>query len=124
VSTHEHSDDPLDTTGDANGDDSLTVDDGEVIETDREEVLVRRAPRYWRFIGAGAILGVVVALILTFAFPPNESYSPGVVFGFLVLLCGVIGVAIGAVIALVLDRRSNSRAATRTVEHSSRHPLD
>ena len=74
------------------------------------EVRVRRSPRYFRFMLTGAILFAIVALILTFSFPENPTYDRGSVFGFLLAVCVVIGVAIGAVVALILDRVTARRA--------------
>lgn len=75
-------------------------------------VLVRRSPRYFRFMLAGAILFAIVALILTFAFPANPTYDRGSVFGFLLAIGVAVGVTIGAVVALILDRATNRRART------------
>jgi hypothetical protein len=75
-------------------------------------VRVKRSPRYARFMIAGAVVFAVIALVLTFAFPANPTYDRGAVFGFLLLLCGSIGVALGAVIALLIDRSANRRART------------
>jgi uncharacterized membrane protein YccC len=75
-------------------------------------VRVKRSPRYARFMLAGALLFAVLALILTFAFPANPTYDRGAVFGFLLLLCGTVGVALGAILALLLDRSSTRRART------------
>ncbi|WP_316306938.1 hypothetical protein [Clavibacter michiganensis] len=41
----------------------------------RTEVLVRRSPRYFRFMGVGAVLGIIVAMVLTLTFPPNPEFS-------------------------------------------------
>jgi len=77
----------------------------EPVETDVTDdvVTVRRAPRYGRFITLGALVGAVVALILTFAFSGQPAdaelalgFDKGQVFGFLLLLCATIGAAIGA----------------------------
>lgn len=98
----------------------------EPLETDvtRDTVTVRRAPRYPRFIALGAVVGVIAALILTFAFPDNEEFDKGQVFGFLLLVCGTIGVALGAVVALVIDRVTSRRAASVAVEHETTHRVD
>ncbi|WP_431219112.1 hypothetical protein [Leifsonia xyli] len=74
------------------------------------EVRVRRSPRYFRFMITGAVLFAFVALILTFAFPANPTYDRGSVFGFLLAICVTIGVAIGAVVALLIDRATARRA--------------
>jgi len=108
-------------------------DGGEPLETDVTDdvVTVRRAPRYGRFITLGALVGAVVALILTFAFsgePAQPDLQPGFdkgqVFGFLLLLCGVIGAALGAVVALIIDRASAKRARAVDVVHESTHRID
>jgi len=104
----------------------------EPLETDQttDTVTVRRAPRYGRFITLGAIVGAIVALILTFGFSgePVEGelieFDKGQVFGFLLLVCGTIGAALGAVVALIIDRASARRTRSVTVEHESTHRLD
>jgi hypothetical protein len=75
-------------------------------------VRVKRSPRYARFMLAGFLVFAVVALILTFAFPENPTYDRAAVFGFLLLFFGVVGVAIGAVVALLIDRSSTRKART------------
>ncbi|MFV0460725.1 MAG: hypothetical protein ACK5MT_18370 [Actinomycetales bacterium] len=66
----------------------------------------RRAPRYRAFIGAGVILGVLVALIATLFSPDGGSYSLGSVFGYTACMLGLIGALVGGLVAIVLDRRS------------------
>ncbi|MFK4835003.1 potassium transporter Trk [Microbacterium sp. ZW T2_14] len=94
-----------------------------------ETARVRRAPKISVFLILGALLGVVVAMILTFAFngtaeaSPNTGveYSQAQVFGFLALICGTIGLALGAVVALIFDRRSRRHTHDITVGHASVH---
>jgi ABC-type Fe3+-siderophore transport system permease subunit len=68
------------------------------------QVVVRRSPRYNHFMILGAIVGALVALILTFAFPANPTYDRGQVFGYLLLVGIAVGVGLGALVALILDR--------------------
>ena len=104
----------------------------EPVETEvtSDTVMVRRAPRFGRFIILGAILGAIVALILTFAFdgqaPENElvQFDKGQVFGFLLLICGAVGVGLGAVVALIIDRVLARRAEAGIAEHESTHHVD
>jgi len=99
------------------------------VEDRIESVRVRRAPKISVFLVLGAALGIVVALILTFAFDgsgdksPNTGlvYSQGQVFGFLALICITGGVVLGAVVALILDRRSSRHTREVEVDHSSVH---
>ncbi|WP_244284178.1 potassium transporter Trk [Agromyces badenianii] len=93
-------------------------------EVARDTVTVRRAPKYSRFLTLGALLGAVVALILTVAFPDNDEFDKGQVFGFLLLACATVGVALGAVVALLIDRASARRAKAVTAEHETIHPVD
>lgn len=92
-----------------------------------ETLRVRRAPRIWVFLVAGAALGILTAMILTFAFDgtlgesPNTGlvYSSGQVFGFLALIGIAVGLALGGVVALVLDRRSSRHTREIAVDHES-----
>jgi ABC-type cobalamin transport system permease subunit len=93
-------------------------------EVTGETVNVRRAPRYGRFIAIGAALGIVIALILTFAFPENDEFDRGQVFGFLLLGLGTIGVAFGAAVALIFDRVLSNRSGLAIAEHEQTHHHD
>ena len=75
-------------------------------------VRVQRSPRYFRFMITGAVVFAVVALILTYSFPENPTYDRGAVFGFLLAICATIGVALGALVALLIDRSATRRART------------
>jgi ATP/ADP translocase len=81
-----------------------------------DTVTIHRAPRYFRFMIAGAAVGVIVALILTFAFPEPAGFDFSQVFGFLALFFIVIGFAVGAVVALLIDRISRRMARTISME--------
>jgi hypothetical protein len=83
---------------------------------ERRGVTVRRAPRYVPFLILGALVGVAVAAFIAFGVPGDERYDAGSVFGFFMVLCGVGGAALGAIAALVLDRRSVRRAQHAVVE--------
>ena len=84
----------------------------EIATVTEDAVRVHRSPRYFRFMLTGAILFAIVAVVLTFAFPENPTYDRGTVFGFLLAICVVVGVALGAVVALLLDRAATRRART------------
>lgn len=86
---------------------------------------MRRSPRYAMFFVLGAAVGLVAAMILTFAFdgtsdvsPTTQvSYSTSQVFGFLCLVCVPVGLALGGVVALLLDRRLSRRTREVRVDH-------
>ena len=88
----------------------------EPVPAERRGITVRRAPRYVPFLILGALLGVAVAAFLAFGLPGDERYDPGSVFGFFLILCGLGGATLGAIAALVLDRRSLRRARHAVVE--------
>ena len=67
-------------------------------------VTVHRVPRYRNFMLLGAIVGVLLALILTVAFPENEAYNRVQIFGFMLLGGLTVGTTLGAVVALAIDR--------------------
>ena len=126
--------DPLE-NGDGDGSaqrvERMVIDESVETDVTDDVVTVRRAPRYGRFITLGALVGAVVALILTFAFSGQPvdpalalGFDKGQVFGFLLLLCATIGAAVGAVVALVIDRASARRAKSVLVVHESTHRID
>ncbi len=88
-----------------------------VLHDELVTVTVRRSPKYAAFLTVGAALGVLVALILTFAFHGTASQSPNTsvvytldqVFGFLALIGATVGVLVGGVTALLLDRALERR---------------
>ena len=73
---------------------------------------VRRAPKYVPFMIAGAIVGIVVAAVMTLALPPNDQFETSSVFGMFAVLMLAPGVGLGAVAALLLDRQGRRRAKT------------
>ncbi|NYE18637.1 potassium transporter Trk [Microbacterium immunditiarum] len=104
----------------------------ELIEDEVERATVRRTPKYPVFLVVGAALGLIVAMILTFTFSGTSEespttglvYSQGQVFGFLLLICIPVGLALGGITALVLDRVFARRAHAVTVDHERIHTLD
>lgn len=70
---------------------------------------LRRAPRFGRIIVLGMVAGLLVAAGLALFSEPSQL-STGNLFGLLLLTCVPIGALAGAVVALLLDRRSWRRA--------------
>ena len=74
------------------------------------EATVRRVPRYGVFMGIGVVVGVIAAGILTLVGSYEESqaldvvYPPGQVFGFLLLWTVPVGLALGGLVGLLLER--------------------
>lgn len=90
-------------------------------------VRVRRSPKYSVFLVLGAVVGVLVAMILTFAFngtalpSPNTTiqYTQLQVFGFIVLWCVPAGMVLAGVIALILDRVVGRRTREVRFDHET-----
>lgn len=97
------------------------------IVIDRVETLrLRRSPKYAVFFIIGSVLGVLVAMILTFAFQGTEqnavsgvTYTQGQVFGFLALICVIVGFTLGGVVALIFDRVLGRSARDVDVDRES-----
>lgn len=74
------------------------------------EATVRRVPRYGVLMAIGVVVGIIAAGILTWSgsFAESEAldvvYPPGQVFGFLLLWTAPIGLALGGVAGIVLER--------------------
>jgi H+/Cl- antiporter ClcA len=81
-----------------------------------ETVRVRRTPRYARFMLVGVVVCVVAAFILTYSFPQGAGYDRNTVFGFMLLVAIAVGVALGALAALIADRIARKRARTVTAD--------
>jgi hypothetical protein len=103
--------------------------------TDRDEIVtvrVRRAPKYGVFLALGAGLGLLTAMILTFAFDgtsvPSRNttveYTAIQVFGFIALICVPVGIAVGGAVALLLDRVVGRRTREVRADHATIHPVD
>jgi cytochrome c-type biogenesis protein CcmH/NrfF len=89
------------------------------------EATVRRVPRYGVFMGIGVVLGILVAGILTLvgSYEPSDAvnvvYPPGQVFGFLLLWTVPIGLALGGVVALIIERLARRHDRVVRVEHET-----
>ena len=76
-----------------------------------EKVTVRRSPKYLTFIITGAVIGVIVAGVIGLMIPEQQRTAEPVVT-YLIAYIGGIGVVLGIVAALIVDRIGLSRAKT------------
>ncbi len=83
---------------------------------------IRRAPKYGPFLIIGGGVAAIVTFILTMSFPVDPAVGVGPLFGYFSLFGIPAGVAAGALVALVLDKRSTRRARAATVEHETVEP--
>jgi chromate transport protein ChrA len=90
-----------------------------------EPAHVRRSPRYGVFLTLGAVVGAVIALVLTLVFDGTQDrsdvtgvvYSAAQVFGFLALFCVPIGLALSGLVALLLDRAASRHVREVRIDH-------
>jgi peptidoglycan/LPS O-acetylase OafA/YrhL len=80
------------------------------------QVRVRRSPKILQFLITGAVVGAIVALILTLSFPPNDEFSPIQVFGFLLLICVVAAGILAGLAAIITDAILSRRIRTLTAD--------
>ena len=66
-----------------------------------QELSIRRAPKYLTFIILGAVVGIITGFILN-AVSAQNTGAP--ILGYLVVFCSGLGVGLGVIVALVLDR--------------------
>jgi hypothetical protein len=79
------------------------------------DVRIRRAPKIPTFLILGGGLGAIVSFILTALFPVDPAVGFGALFGYFALYGVTGGVLLGAIVAIVLDRRSLKRVSTAQV---------
>jgi hypothetical protein len=85
----------------------------------KKKVTVRRAPKLNAFIGTGITLGVIVAAFVSYGMPTDPAIGPGATFGFFGIMFSLVGMAVGAAVGLILDRRTRSYNATAVVTKHS-----
>jgi formate hydrogenlyase subunit 3/multisubunit Na+/H+ antiporter MnhD subunit len=74
------------------------------------QVQLRRAPRFARFTGTGALLGLLFGLALVLLRPlPQLDVSLTAAVGYLAAIGGMVGALIGAALAVLADRLGRSR---------------
>jgi len=79
-------------------------------------VSVRRAPRFGAFLVVGGFLGFVVTLILTSLFEAGPAVGFTTLLAYFSLYGITAGVLVGALIAIIVDRRSRRRMRTIEME--------
>ncbi len=81
-----------------------------------QQMTLRRAPNIWAFVLLGGVLGAVAGVLVGLSGGGSAEFTQGAVTLFMVSVCTVLGLAAGAVLALVLDRVSVARARAVTTE--------
>lgn len=76
---------------------------------DRVSATVRRGVNMRAFLVLGLVVGVILAIVLTYAFPEHPDFTRGQVLGFLLVfvtaLSAIAFIGIGAIIELFVGRK-------------------
>jgi len=91
--------------------------DADLHEVDVQEATVRRAPKLGVFLVVGAALGALITLMLTSLYPADPNVGFGATYAYFLVYGIPLGLLLGALVGLVLDRRSRRRIRTVEVEH-------
>jgi hypothetical protein len=88
------------------------------------EVTIRRAPKYPIFLILGGALGSIATLVLTMLQPADPLVGYPALFGYFLLYGLPTGVALGALVAIVLDfiSRRTAKRATAELTHETAPP--
>ena len=65
---------------------------------------VRRPPRFAPFLITGGIVGLLIGFLVSVLGHPDTRYDASAAVGFLGLVCAGLGVMVGGIIAVLLDR--------------------
>jgi hypothetical protein len=66
----------------------------------------RRAPNFPAFLVTGGLVGLFTGVFLGLFGPDDARYDLSAAVGFLGLFCAALGVLVGGIVAVLLDRRS------------------
>jgi hypothetical protein len=66
---------------------------------------VRRTPKFAAFLITGAVVGLLIGFFLSLRGPADAPYDASAALGFLGLICAGLGMLVGGIIAVLLDRR-------------------
>lgn len=84
--------------------------------TERATVQVRRAPKLSAFIVVGGLTGFLATLVATSLFPADPTVGFAALLGYFSIFGVTAGVLVGAIIGIVLDRRSQKSVRTVAAE--------
>ncbi len=65
---------------------------------------VRRAPRYEVFVGAGALVGLLVALVIGLTGPFDPGFGRAKLIGYLAIGFALLGGLLGGLVAVAIER--------------------
>lgn len=89
------------------------------VSVTEEQVEVIRSVRFGRVIVGGAVLGAVIAALVTLSFPvASQDYTMAQIVGFMSLIGAGIGLALGGALSLILARVAAKRHGIAVAKRS------
>ena len=64
-----------------------------------------RTPNFLAFLISGGLVGLLIGFLVSVFGPAAERYDASATLGFLGLICAGLGVLVGGIIAVLLDKR-------------------
>jgi len=86
------------------------------------DVTIRRAPKIPVFLVLGALVGFFGTLIVTALQPADPAVGFAALFGYFCIYGIPLGIVLGGILAIVLDRVSLRRAQSVTAEQTTVEP--
>lgn len=77
------------------------------------EVEVHSSPKLWPMLITGAVTGALAGAIISLLGEPSANYTVAATLGYFVAACAVIGLSIGAVVYVVIDRITSKRTTRK-----------
>jgi hypothetical protein len=87
-------------------------------EAPYRDVTVRRAPKFVPFMAIGAVLGFIAAFVVAYTGPEDPTLTRESILGFFTISFALPGLLLGALVVLVVDRRSVRRAERARAERT------
>lgn len=93
------------------------------------DVRVRRSPKFGVFMAIGAVIGAIVAWVVSAVQPPGvdvagQPVDTSGVLGLAIVAGVVLGVGAGAVVALIVDRSLSKRGRMLVAEQTDTEPAE
>ena len=77
------------------------------------QVTRRRAPRFRAFVLTGIVVAFLASAVVAASTDPAGGYSQRALFGYLFVSFALVGTLVGALVAVLADRRTGTRPVRR-----------
>ncbi|MCW4463988.1 DUF3482 domain-containing protein [Glutamicibacter sp. MNS18] len=77
------------------------------------EVDVHSSPKLWPMLITGGVTGALAGAVIALLGEPSANYTVAATLGFFAAMCAAIGLAVAAVVYLVIDRVTAKRTTRK-----------